>query len=170
MKLIDLLINMQAKAFNKALKTTTDELDTLDSRINNLEHNPEETKNKQDKNDVISFVLFGLLALVICNYGLYALNDIDISKVRTMLSPEKQMQFYQWFFFNVFLMKILGPMLVIGFGLRSLFIQIDNLPFRKEKALSEYKARTMEVLISYRERLVNRQAELIEAIRKIKTS
>jgi hypothetical protein len=170
MKPTDLLINMQEKAFNKALKATTSELDTLDTRINNLEHNPEETKNKQDKNDAISTVLFCLLVLAISNYGLYALHDIDLTKAKAILSPEKLMEFYHWFFNTMFILKILMPMFVIGFSIRSLSIQIDNLPFRKEKSLSEYKVKTMKTLVAYRESLISRKAELIEAIRKIQTS
>lgn len=166
----DILNNTQVKAYNKMLKTTEVELHTLDIRINSLENDAEETKCKQDRNDAISTVLFCLLVLAISNYGLYALYDIDIDKVRTIFSTEKQMQFYQWFFNCKFILKILMPLVVIGFSIRSLLIQIDNLPFRKEKSLSEYKVKTMKTLVACRERLVSRKAELIEAIRKIQTS
>lgn len=165
-----ILENAQVKAYNKMLKTTEVELHTLDIRINSLENDAEETKCKQDRNDAISTVLFCLLVLAISNYGLYALYDIDIDKVRTIFSTEKQMQFYQWFFNCKFILKILMPLVVIGFSIRSLLIQIDNLPFRKEKSLSEYKVKTMKTLVACRERLISRKAELIEAIRKIKTS
>lgn len=166
----DILNNTQVKAYNKMLKTTEVELHTLDIRINSLENDAEETKCKQDRNDAISTVLFCLLVLAISNYGLYALYDIDIDKVRTIFSTEKQIQFYQWFFNCKFILKILMPLVVIGFSIRSLLIQIDNLPFRKEKSLSEYKVKNMKTLVTCRERLVSRKAELIEAIRKIKTS
>ena len=93
-----------------------------------------------------------------------------MNKARTILSPKKLMEFYQWFFNTMFILKVLAPMVVIGFSIRSLLIQIDNLPFRKEKSLSEYKVKTMKTLVTCRARLVSRKAELIEAIRKIKTS
>ena len=165
-----ILENAQVKAYNKMLKTTEVELHTLDIRINSLENDAEETKCKQDRNDAISTVLFCLLVLAISNYGLYALHDIDMNKARTILSPKKLMEFYQLFFNTMFILKVLAPMVVIGFSIRSLLIQIDNLPFRKEKSLSEYKVKTMKTLVTCRARLVSHKAELIEAIRKIKTS
>lgn len=155
-----------SKTLETLLSRTNSEIDSLDKRITAIEINAESVKNKQDSLDAKAFVLFGLTVILICFLGIQSLNEMDLTKLPSDMFKEA----YQLQIQVKILLTIVFPMTVIGFALRSLLIQIDNLPFRKDKAINEFKNKTLGKLYRCKERSTTHRAKLIEEIAKSKTT